>query len=164
LCAQGQIAPQAYSNVLVESARRCAPIVANALHAVIAGATQQSIGQYAQPFIDPNQYAAHAGLLWQQQFGQPQGISALGQLGQLGQIGHPGQSGQIGHPGQIGQIGHPGQIGYIGQLGHLGQAGQQIAWQQPYARAFGPQYDHTSALYGQSPVAMMAGQQPTAGW
>src|SRR5690349_638743 len=40
LCAQGQLTPQVYSNVLVESARRAAPTVAGALGAIATGAIQ----------------------------------------------------------------------------------------------------------------------------
>ncbi|MEV4416078.1 hypothetical protein [Catellatospora sp. NPDC049609] len=45
LCQQGQLSPQAFSNVITESARRCAPIVAQAFSQITAGAHQQIFGQ-----------------------------------------------------------------------------------------------------------------------
>ncbi|MEV4416314.1 hypothetical protein [Catellatospora sp. NPDC049609] len=45
LCSQGQLSPQAFSNVITESARRCAPIVAQAFAQITAGAHQQMFGQ-----------------------------------------------------------------------------------------------------------------------
>ena len=52
LCAQGQLTPQAYANILVESARRCAPIVAGAFGAISTGIGQQYAGQtpYGQSY------------------------------------------------------------------------------------------------------------------
>src|SRR4051812_2553064 len=42
LCAQGQLTPQTYSNVLVESARRTAPIVAAAVSAAVPAIAQSA--------------------------------------------------------------------------------------------------------------------------
>lgn len=79
LCAQGQLSPQAYSNVLAESARRCAPIVAG-VFAQVAGqigfggqasspmGMQHMYGQFAQQPI-----AAHA--CAQQAMGQQPGFA-----------------------------------------------------------------------------------------
>jgi hypothetical protein len=64
LCAQGQLTPQAFSNVITESARRSAPTVAQAF-AHIAQSLQQQIGQQ-----QPGQMAG----IGQQQPGQMAGI------------------------------------------------------------------------------------------
>lgn len=113
LCTQGQLAPQTYSNILVESARRTAPIVAAAI-----GAITQTAGMG---------------------FGSPFGGQQQGMVNSTTQS--PWQ--QIGQAGQIGQIGQLGQLGQFGQLGQLGQSPmsgfgqpQLGAWQQPQISAW----------------------------
>jgi hypothetical protein len=69
LCTQGQLTPQAYANVLVESARRSAPVVASAISAITPGIGQPigamayGMQQYAQQPPIGQQYG------WQTPFG-----------------------------------------------------------------------------------------------
>jgi hypothetical protein len=80
LCAQGQLTPQTHANVLVESARRTAPVVAGALAAIVPGIGQQipsahGTQQYAQhPLI--NQQSG-----WQQPYGQQYGLAQQSPFG-----------------------------------------------------------------------------------
>jgi hypothetical protein len=66
LWAQGQLTPQAHANVLVESARRCAPVVAGALAAVVPGLGQQ-IAASTQQYNHQSQINPQLG--WNPQFG-----------------------------------------------------------------------------------------------
>jgi hypothetical protein len=87
LCAQGQLTPQAYSNVLVESARRSAPAV--------AGAIAPGMGQHITGSFGPQQYPLQPSIGqqhswqgqqngWQTPIGQPFGPSYQSPLSYFG--------------------------------------------------------------------------------
>jgi hypothetical protein len=74
LYAQGQLTPQSYANVLVEAARRCAPIIASVLSAAASG-IGSGIGHQATGFGYGTQQHA-----WQTPYGQtPYGQIPYGQ-------------------------------------------------------------------------------------
>ena len=104
LCAQGQLSPQAYSNVLVAAAQRTAPVVAAALGAITSGAvtagavttgvgtpsiygTPGHTGAWGQPFgVTPYGTPALQHQILQQQiqpFGTPQYAPGIGHLGAM---------------------------------------------------------------------------------
>lgn len=96
---QGQIPPHAWGNVLVECARRVAPV----LHTTLAQITQGQIGQQGQ-FGQPYPQFGQQGQFGQQypQFGQ-QGQFGQGQFGQQqGQF--PGMSPNLFGQPQYGQL------------------------------------------------------------
>jgi lambda repressor-like predicted transcriptional regulator len=148
LCAQGQLSPQAYSNVLVESARRCAPIIAQTLSAVAGGISAQHGIPFAQASYDTHQFQSPTMTFSGQPF---QGQPFQGQPFQ----GQPFQ-------GQL--FGQPIGPSPIGQLAGWQPGWQQTGWQQPHIQPFGQQHETASGLYGQSPAGLIGTPQPAMAW
>jgi hypothetical protein len=129
LCTQGQLTPQAYANVLVEAARRTAPIVAGAIGAAGIGAPgigalMPGIGQQFAAMAFGGQHAAHTNGALTGQGYQPQ-------YAQQPQYGQPLYGQQ-----QYGQQQY-GQQQYGPAYGQQPQTGQAYAQQAPYGQPFG---------------------------
>ncbi|MFB7868107.1 hypothetical protein [Streptomyces sp. NPDC056069] len=86
--AQGQVPPQAFSQVLTECARRIAPIVHTALTQLTGQGHQSHMGQQGQMELFPGQgqFGQFSGVQPQSQFGQMQGQGQFPGMQQHGQM------------------------------------------------------------------------------